>query len=153
MNLNPYWYLFIRQDLSLADQLCQTNHATFEMAYTLPQSVDDPITPSTVLIGVPSKKALERVISKLKFNNIDHSAFYESDDDMGLSAVATVPLSDEQRSVLQGYKLWKEDQCLHARSSVGRAPLQSDGGPSFESVRAYQCGAVECKSGMESVDA
>lgn len=130
-----YFYIFVRQDIPLSAQLVQTNHATFEMAYTLTQSVE-PITPSIVLIGVPSKKALEKVIQKLKLNRIDASAFYESDDDMGLSAVATVPLNEEQREILQNYKLWNE--VLHAPSSVARAPLQSDGGPRFESLGAYQ---------------
>lgn len=109
------------------------------MAYALPQSVDD-FTPSIVLIGVPSKKALEKVFSKLKINRISASAFYESDDDMGLSAVATVPVNDEQRAILQNYKLWNENEFLHAHSSVVRAPSsQEDGGRLFESVCAYQC--------------
>lgn len=140
MNINPYCFLFIRQDLSLAQQIVQSNHATFEMAYTLPQSAD-PTTPSIVLIGVPDKKALLKVIQKLKLNRIEYSAFYESDDDMGLSAVATVPLDEDRRAVLQNYKLWNENNLTftHARSSAVRAPSsQEDGGPSFESGRAYQ---------------
>ena len=65
--------------------------------------------PSIVLIGVPNKKALERVIQKLKFNNIDHTPFYEPDWDMGLSAVATSPnLTYEQRSALKNYSIWRE---------------------------------------------
>lgn len=107
------------------------------MAYSLSQGVDDE-TPFIVLIGVPSERALQKVISKLQLNNIDHSAFYESDDCMGLTSVATVPLDDGQRSVLRGYKLWNKNQ-VYPRSSVVRAPSsQEDGGPSFESVRGYQ---------------
>jgi hypothetical protein len=108
------------------------------MAYTLSQSVDDS-APSIVLVGVPSQKALERVISKLQSNNIEHSAFYESDDDMGLTAVATVPLGEGQRQCLRGYKLWRPEQVSHAASSVVRAPSsQEDGGHRFESCAAYQ---------------
>lgn len=97
-------------------------------------------TPSIVLIGVPDKKALTKVIQKLNLHNIEFSAFYESDDDMGLSAVATVPLDEERRSVLRGYKLWNEtNNFTYARSSVVRAlASQEAGGRLFDSARAYQ---------------
>ena len=108
------------------------------MAYTLTQSVEMP-TPSIVLIGVPSRKSLEKVITKLKLNNIDFSAFYEMDGDMGLSAVATVPLCEEKRAILSKYKLWNINDFSHACSSVVRAPdSQESGGRLFESVHAYQ---------------
>ncbi len=121
----------------MAAQIVQTNHATFDMAYTLTQSAD-PSTPSIVLIGVPDKKALHKVIQKLKLNRIEFSEFHESDDDLGLTAVATIPLDEDQRAVLQNYKLWNENNLTYAPSSVVRAPLQSDGGPRFESLGAYQ---------------
>jgi hypothetical protein len=121
--MTKYVFLFVRQDISLAQQLVQTNHATFEMAYTLPQSVDD-VTPSIVLVGVPSKKSLEKVIRKLKDYSIGHSAFYESDGDVGLTAVATMPLAQEQRAVLQNYKLWKEETSLPSSSTVERQPRE-----------------------------
>lgn len=77
------------------------------MASALPQSIDG-VPPSIVLIGVPNIPALERVINKLIDNRIDFSDFYEPDYDMGLSAVATVPVTAEQRAILQNYKLWNE---------------------------------------------
>lgn len=109
------------------------------MAYTLSQSVD-PITPSIVLIGVPDKSALERVIQKLKHYRIEFSVFDEPDHDLGLTAVSTIPLTPEQRSVLQNYKLWNENDLSHARSSVVRAPSSSqedaEAGGSNPSARA-----------------
>lgn len=77
------------------------------MASALPQSIDG-ATPSIVLIGVPNKPALERVINKLIDNQIDFSDFHEPDYDLGLTAVATVPVTEEQRAILQNYKLWNE---------------------------------------------
>lgn len=74
------------------------------MAAQLPNGLQE--TPSIVLIGVPDKKALERVINKLIAHSIDFSDFYETDNDIGLSAVATVPLTEEQREALRNYKLW-----------------------------------------------
>ena len=136
--MNSYFFLFVRQDISLAAQVVQTNHATFKMARSLSQSVDDTTTPSIVLVGVPNKKALEKVIRKLQLNCIDASAFYESDDDLGLTAVATVPLNEEQHSLLEKYKLWNEKNVTYAPSSVVRAlASQEAGGRRFESFGAY----------------
>jgi hypothetical protein len=105
------------------------------MAYTLSQSVED-LVPSIVLIGVSSQKALLRVIDKLNLHRIEFSAFNEPDGDLCLTAVATVPLTEEQRAPLRNYKVWKE--VSHPPSSVGRAPLQSDGGQRFEPSGGYQ---------------
>ena len=83
------------------------------MAAQLPNGLQE--TPSIVLIGVPHKKALEKVINKLIDHSIDFSDFYETDNDMGLSAVATVPLTEEQREILRGYKLWNESTFNNTR--------------------------------------
>jgi hypothetical protein len=48
------------------------------------------------------------VIRKLEANRIEAVSFVEPDFDMGLSAVATVPLNAEQRLVLKNYETWKE---------------------------------------------
>ena len=72
------------------------------------------VIPNIVLIGVPNKLALERVIQKLKNNNIAHTPFYEPDWEMGLSAVATTPnLSDEQRSALKNYAIWRNKELVY----------------------------------------
>lgn len=63
--------------------------------------------PFLVVIGVPDKTALFRVINKLKDKEIGYSVFSEPDDNLGLTAVATVPLTQEQRRVLSNYGLWK----------------------------------------------
>jgi hypothetical protein len=62
--------------------------------------------PSCIVIGVPDKPALFRAIEKLRKYEIGHEVFYEPDFDMGLSAVATVPLVQAQRYPLSNYKLW-----------------------------------------------
>lgn len=93
-------------DISMAQQIVQTNHATFEMAAALPKGSNG--IPSIVLIGVPDKKALDRVIKKLINNSINFSDFYEPDHGIGLSAVATVPVTEKQRRILHGYRLWNE---------------------------------------------
>lgn len=98
----------MRQDISLAQQVVQSNHATFEVARRLPHPQNLDVTPSCIVIGVPDKIALFRVIEKLRLKGICHHNFYEPDFDMGLSAVATVPLEPEQRRALSNYRLWRE---------------------------------------------
>jgi len=111
--------VFVRQDISLAQQIVQSNHATFEVARRLPQPQDLDVTPSCIVIGVPDKQALFRVIEKLRANGIAHELFYEPDFDMGLSAVATVPLEQAQRRVLSNYRLWREPNApTQANSAV-----------------------------------
>lgn len=101
----------------MAQQVVQSNHATFEMASKLSTGFQD--TPSIVLIGVSDKKALEKVIDKLIDNGIGFSDFYEPDGGVGLSAVATVPVTGAQRDVLRNYRLWDESTFnTHAHSSV-----------------------------------
>ena len=148
MSSTRYCFLFVRYDLPVEQQIIQTNHSTFEMAYTLTQSIE-PICPSIVLVGVPNKKALLKVIEKLKLNRIEFSVFDEPDHDLGITAVATVPLDAGQKEVLRKYKLWNEKEFLHTASSVVRAPSsQEDGGRWFESGAAYQGAA---SSAMQEV--
>ena len=97
----------MRQDISVAQQIVQSNHATFEVARRFP-APNLHETPSCIVIGVPDKNALLRVCEKLNTHAIQHHSFYEPDFDMGLSAVATVPLEQEQRRFLSSYRLWRE---------------------------------------------
>ena len=72
-------------------------------------------TPSLVLIGVPNKEALEAIISRLQRYGIDHEAFNEPDNDMGLSAVATYPIQNKkQRHALGIYPLYRAPEVCYA---------------------------------------
>jgi glycosyltransferase A (GT-A) superfamily protein (DUF2064 family) len=103
--------VFVRQDLPLAQQLVQTNHATFQMASRLARKaeVSSDETPSVVVIGLPDKPALEAAIQRLIRYKIAHEAFVEPDFDMGLSAIATVPIENsKQRKAMFLYKTWQQ---------------------------------------------
>lgn len=105
------------------------------------------ITPSIVLIGVPDKKSLDRVIKKLIDNRIDFSDFYEPDHDMGLSAVATVPVTEEQRIILHGYRLWNESTFNNAHVAQrserrDSRKAYSEVGGSIPSVRTNGTGGL-----------
>lgn len=102
--------MFVRQDIPLAQQVVQSNHATFEAARRLPQPQNLDETPSCIVIGVPDKSALFRVVEKLRRHDIGHQVFYEPDFNMGLSAIATVPLEQGQRRCLSNYRLWREPE-------------------------------------------
>jgi hypothetical protein len=67
--------------------------------------------PSTVLVGLPDKPALEALIERLNRYNIPHAAYHEPDfGPMGLSAVATEPLtSSRHRKAMFIYETWKEN--------------------------------------------
>jgi hypothetical protein len=63
--------------------------------------------PNIVVIGVPDLKALERVLAKLKLNQIQHFAWTEPDYDLGMTAIATVPLDEKRKQCLMNYRLLK----------------------------------------------
>ena len=71
-------------------------------------------TPYLVVIGVPDKPALEAIIERLNRYGIDHEAFYEPDNDMGLSAVATIPITNKKhRRAMFIYKTWTpQEECV-----------------------------------------
>ena len=102
----------MRTDLDLAQQIVQSNHATYEMASHLSNHTE---TPSVVLIGVSDKSALEAVIERLQRYGIDYEAFYEPDNDLGLTAVSTYPIQNKkQRKALGTYRLWSPEVCYAA---------------------------------------
>lgn len=83
--------------------------------------------PNIVVIGVPNKEALERVSAKLLQHKIRHYNYSEPDYQMGFTAIATVPLSVEEKKVLSNYRLWKtaEDRGNRIAPSVGTPPPDS----------------------------
>lgn len=59
-----------------------------------------------------------RVIDKLKRHQIPHYVWTEPDFDLGLTAVATVPLWGEQREVLANYRVWSEHNARGTAQAV-----------------------------------
>jgi hypothetical protein len=107
--------VFVRQDFpkdNLAQQIVQSNHATFEMAKRLTNYGE---IPSLVLIGTPDKTTLEAIAERLQRYGIDYEAFYESDNGTGLSAIATYPITkNKQRHALGMYRLWTAQEASYA---------------------------------------
>jgi hypothetical protein len=102
---HPYYYVFVRQNLSIAQQLVQSNHASFALSQ---QFWNFSCIPSVILIGVKDKNELESTISLLMNNQIGYVTFFELDNDEGLTAVATAPIwHKDKKKVLSSYNLWK----------------------------------------------
>lgn len=103
---HPYFYVFVRTDLSLTDQIIQAAHVAHSMGVLFSETSNQ--VPSLVLIGAENKEELEIIINKLISYNIKFATFYEPDNDKGLTAVATEPLLDKKkRNKLMKYRLWK----------------------------------------------
>lgn len=98
-------FIFVRQDLPIAQQIVQTNHATFAFASIF---TSEPGIPNIVLVGVPDVSALNRVLSKLKANQIPHMVFRDPDLGPDMTAIVTEPLDHEQKKCLSNYRLWKD---------------------------------------------
>lgn len=105
--------------------MVQSNHATLTIASS---PYDFAGIPNIVLIGVPDLAALKRADRKLSDCGIVHCAWTEPDGDMGFTAIATVPLSSEEKEPLKQYRLWRHS--LFARSSEKErlSAHKSDGG-------------------------
>ena len=100
-----YVYIFIRQDLPIAQQIVQTNHATFALASRF-GDIDE--VPNIVLIGVPDVAALRAACKLLSDNLIAHHSWHEPDFDYGFTAITTEPVAGAQRACLAHYRTWKE---------------------------------------------
>lgn len=106
---DKYIYVFVRQDLTIAQQLVHTNHAVYEMAKQHFQHVLEYPVPTLIVIGMPDEKAMSRVAQKLYDNGINCLIWEDSEHaDLGLYlAIATVPLDLKQKELLKDYRLYK----------------------------------------------
>jgi len=94
-------YVFVRKDLSTAQQAVQTAHAAIESTKRWPYIGDHP---HLVVIGVKNEEKLKNVIDKARSHGIITVGFRE--DDGLLTAVATRPIIDSgDREVFKKYQL------------------------------------------------
>lgn len=98
--MNPYIYMFIREDLSVSQQIVQTAHAVDEIGRRH-QSVGNNYM---VLCGVKDEQDLLEVSDWLKEQFIDHETFFEPDIDSH-TAIATRPIIGEERLAMKRFKL------------------------------------------------
>jgi hypothetical protein len=92
--------MFIREDLTVPQQIVQTAHAVDEIGRRH-QSVGNNYM---VLCSANDERGLFEISDWLKDNLIDHEMFFEPDIDSH-TAIATRPLTGEERNCMKRFKL------------------------------------------------
>lgn len=102
MEPKSYVYLFVRDDLSVPQQIIQTAHAVETMVKE--SNLDSFETNNMVLFGVKDYDSLLEVHSKLYDVGLTHTMFFEPDV-CEHTAIATIPLRGIERLIFKGFKL------------------------------------------------
>jgi hypothetical protein len=99
--MQGYIYLFIREDLSIPQQIIQTAHAVDELNKNITPNEE---IDNMVLFAVKGERSLENISKQLVKENISYSMFYEPDIDQ-YTSIATEPIYGEQREFFKQFKL------------------------------------------------
>lgn len=95
-------FVLVRQDLPLPQQMVQACHAAMGAGFDFRAEEH----PHLVLLGVPDREALELWDESLRQLAIPRHLFFEPDDDMGHSALATAPLPKSLWRHFRKLPLW-----------------------------------------------
>lgn len=98
----PYFYVAVRKDIPVADQVCQVAHACANAGESFPVIGGCFL----VLLQVKDKSELIKMSEQLRGEDIQHYLNHEPDDDMGFTALATSSVMGEKRRVFRKYRLW-----------------------------------------------
>lgn len=97
-------YFFVRGDLREEDQMVQVSHAILEMALTY-----DPAFAKYRIVGLDggqSEQAFNKTRRKLNDRQVPHVEYSDPDfPDWGVTALVTIPLTQEQALPLKNYRL------------------------------------------------
>lgn len=97
-------YVFVRGDLPEEQQLVQAAHAVFDMARVTAWPDGEPRI--IALDGGSSEKAFNKTLRKLDAAAIGHARYTDPDShQLGITAIATVPVTREQAHHLSNYRL------------------------------------------------
>lgn len=97
-----YNYVFVRKDLSLAQQIVQACHASHESGLHLCEFKDK--VNHLILCSVENVNELYKIANKLDNLYIRYKMFFEPDIDQH-TAIATEPVINKK--FFKNYKLWK----------------------------------------------
>jgi len=99
--MTPYLYLFIRDDLSHAQQIIQTAHAVEKLFH----KIEIPLKMShVVLFSASSEEDLFIASEWLSFHEIRHSMFFEPDIG-AYTSIAVEPLTGDRRKIMKKFKM------------------------------------------------
>jgi hypothetical protein len=103
MSQEAYTYVLVRSDLRIEQQMVQAAHAALEAGFAFKAP---PSTSNLVLLAVAGQDELLAAAEMLADKGVEHELFFEPDDEMGYSALATRPLfTKRERSALAGFAL------------------------------------------------
>lgn len=97
-------YIVVRKDLKPTQIAVQAGHAILEASVLVPPNSEHP---HFVLCGIDNEQKLQKMSEYFKLNNIEFKEFREADLDNQLTAIATKPISGEQRKVFKKLQLLK----------------------------------------------
>ena len=100
----PYTYVFVRTDMSYAQQIVQASHATLEAGFKFDQPVE---ISRIVLFPLNNEKDLFDKARHLRESNIDHVLFYEPDNDGSYTAISTAPICGQDREALMEFSTYR----------------------------------------------
>lgn len=86
----------------------QVCHAAMRMS-RVTEIPEEP--PYVIVCGVKDESKLENVKIFLTENNIEHADFLESDLNDELTAVVTVPLTEDKKALFKKYQLLRSGKC------------------------------------------
>lgn len=98
-----HFFIFVRKDLPIEQQIVQAAHAAYEVGK---QDRSENIR-SLVLSRVNSEDELLHQAEYLNYLGIKFVTFREPDIGNQATAIATAPLTEQQRKKLRRCKLWE----------------------------------------------
>lgn len=103
--MTPYMYIVVRKDMSPEMQMVQACHAASEAAF----QTDAPELPThIVLLQCENKRELSEVALRLTHIGIEFKTFFEPDNDLEYTALATLPTTKRNVRAFKKLKLWKQ---------------------------------------------
>lgn len=102
--MSKHFYVFVRTDLSLEQQLVQAVHAAYESGI---RHGDRTSIDSVVVCQARDEFHLKQILNRLTNLQIPLVGFYEPDIGNQLTAISTSPLDMAQRKSMSKYRLWK----------------------------------------------
>ncbi len=100
--------MLVRTDIPLAQQVVQVGHACLEAG----RRFDWPELPcNLVVLGVATQADLQIIVERVALAGVRLALFHEPDDDLGLTAACTAPLTGPIRRILRRLPLWSEPVC------------------------------------------
>ena len=104
INQKTYSYLFLREDISLSQQIVQASHAALETGLRDNKKYSQ--TSSIIIFQIPDEETLKQELSYIQSLGIECASFFEPYQNMGITSFATLPITEDKRHYFKHYTLW-----------------------------------------------